>query len=844
MPPPPTGAASGTGAGVPFTIGSKEELDILRDISSELRNIVDLDSKAAKAALAGANVEREILNNAEHKSKFSEEELEARLKISDVEQDILKTLTKGGKPALEKLQNYIREKKVLDDILRAEKERLQRNKEIHGRIDAMAGKAGLGKLVEISNTIGELWRKHPIVLGFTLLVELTKMLVDTFDELDKGAFKFRQEMGVTRDNARESTKFIQESAISMARLGVTAEIAADAAVAFHRTTYGLQPTVNELGKSFALIQAQLGISSATTAEFTRNLAMAGRSTQLMQKDTMLFAFALAGAAQVPVKDVMEDVSNYSKNFYQFIRRGSLELIKAAVEARRMGTSLQNVGQSSKGLLDFTTSIESEMQASVLLGESMNLTRLRTLAYEGDTLGVVKEQLRLIEKHNLLKRDPITMAASAKALNLTEEAMAKMAQASEEQRNIQRAIAKDPALREQQRKLKEMQAATADTAKNYAKIAATQLTMEGNQTRINNISNSWREIKMQLAKVFLPVIEGILKFIADNLKSVLGVSTAVYVTWKMMTGWVMKISKGWGLTTTGMRAFGLYTRQAGWYISQLVKSLGPVFSNIGTMIRGIFTGVGARLMPFLRSIGPWIVRGLASIGPWLASFFSGLGTSIVAFFTTTVAGAAAAIVAAFAAGFGVGMLLDKLKPIQAAAQWVWLLLFKIWDGIVSVSEAIWKTLVGAFDKAWNGIKDWLGFSPSKLGLTIVEGLKAVGSMLFNALVSPFKMAWEYIKNMPLIGGVFKKLMPDTLAVTPEVAARGGAAGVPSGFAGQPMGGLSNKEVIDKLNEVVVSLDKMRDDFAAGKLRATVNIDAMKVDSALGRSLEFRGIEGSR
>ena len=51
----------------------------------------------------------------------------------------------------------------------------------------------------------------------------------------------------------------------------------------------------------------------------------------------------------------------------------------------------------------------------------------------------------------------------------------------------------------------------------------------------------------------------------------------------------------------------------------------------------------------------------------------------------------------------------------------------------------------FSSAWDSIKDWLGFSPSVLGLSIVKGIVSVGDDLVSAITSPFTKAFELIKS---------------------------------------------------------------------------------------------------
>ena len=68
-----------------------------------------------------------------------------------------------------------------------------------------------------------------------------------------------------------------------------------------------------------------------------------------------------------------------------------------------------VASVTESLLDFETSIEKSMEASMLLGRSINTDRARMLAIQGDQAGMMKEILKQVggeaefNKMNVLQR---------------------------------------------------------------------------------------------------------------------------------------------------------------------------------------------------------------------------------------------------------------------------------------------------------------------------------------------------------------------------------------------------------------------------------------------------------
>ena len=82
---------------------------------------------------------------------------------------------------------------------------------------------------------------------------------------------------------------------------------------------------------------------------------------------------------------------------------------AGTAARKLGLDMSAVASVTESLLDFETSIEKSMEASMLLGRSINTDRARMLAIQGDQAGMMKEILKQVggeaefNKMNVLQR---------------------------------------------------------------------------------------------------------------------------------------------------------------------------------------------------------------------------------------------------------------------------------------------------------------------------------------------------------------------------------------------------------------------------------------------------------
>jgi len=127
------------------------------------------------------------------------------------------------------------------------------------------------------------------------------------------------------------------------------------------------------------------------------------------------------------KDVIKDIADNTKLFAEFAKDGGQNIGLAAVEAKRLGLSLDTVASISDSLLDFQTSIEAELQASLLIGRQLNLNKARELALSGDLAGVQREIVKQIgSEAELNKLNVIQRRKLATALGITVAQLNKLA----------------------------------------------------------------------------------------------------------------------------------------------------------------------------------------------------------------------------------------------------------------------------------------------------------------------------------------------------------------------------------------------------------------------------------
>jgi len=212
-----------------------------------------------------------------------------------------------------------------------------------------------------------------------------------------------------------------QSAITETRkeLGVSAEQAASITVqnkALAQVAKGFGLTVEDISQAQASIRQDLGASVQESINLSLNFARTAAATGLtasqltktlsimesvssQSRDALLNQLrtnaALAGSAGVAPALVMQDLADNAQFFAKFAKDGGMNILNASIAARKLGLELGAVESISESLLNFESSIENQLQASLLLGRQINLDKARQLAITGDQEGVMREILKQV-----------------------------------------------------------------------------------------------------------------------------------------------------------------------------------------------------------------------------------------------------------------------------------------------------------------------------------------------------------------------------------------------------------------------------------------------------------------
>ena len=843
-----------------------ELLNLHKMLQEALKDEYDLTNKTLAVTKGLNSIQSKIVNEIKKEDKLKSESLKKSLELKKVQDQIL-SLVKAQQSNRAAHLNY--EAEIVEHMKKAKKLAIEKDaldKSIASRAYMQAlglqalNKIGFEETIKFAQSLNEAFSTGG---GFAVFGKLLLFAVDVFNKMDEAAAKFRMEMGITREYTKSIDENARDIAFNLAHVGVSAEIAYTATLGLSKAMFSTMTASKSLVTDVALISAQLGVSAEVSSEFMKNMGLVGRDTAASKADMTFFTAKLTEAAGVPLKDIMEDVSNATRESYQFISRSGLSLIKASVEAKRMGTSLKDAVKTSGALLNFTQNVKDEMEASVLLGKGLNLQKARELAYNRDIKGLNNEILKLMHDANFEQLDPFQQDAVARALGKSAGELAQMAQAERERAGWERST--DPVVQSQLAAYKEMMNATESIAKDLGQNARHQLMIKQNQAAIASITQSWQAILQRIGEGVLPFIEFTLRMIAigvgwinTGIGKVNAAATSLNKTFGQFTKIVMGAVVAVGLLV-GARGLG---RLATWATGGLGKGIQNLFGGIAKGVgkfgganvlkgaAGLFV-VAAALIPFAFAMKmlegvSWKTVGVMAVGMLVlvaavaalgAIMMSGVGTVAI------LAGAAALLI------LGVAMI-----PFAAAA---WIAskalqnladvpLFKIALGLSALGIASTLIVAGglALGMASPGIIAFsialrlLAGPAERVGKAMVDlgaGLKSTVEAMAQLQNLSFVGTVLQIRNLSKAVVELSKAINDMPDIKVEklkslMLPSAGAAG-----AGEKKG----ESTGDILSAIKEGIDGLRNDMKNGSLTANVYIDSQKLDSLMGRRLAYTG-----
>ena len=439
----------------------------------------------------GILVQKDFVKGAERDVELQKQATEAAQERLDQQNDILSGLhaeLEATEEILKKARNdrweYI--KKTLDSIVPRSKE-----------------------LIE---TFGDL-AAGPL----SAVVTLVRLAFDLFKKLDAAAEDFRRTTGLTINQTKELRKNAESLNRQYQDMGVSIEAAYKAAEQLVDAFGGLEVTSADSMRTVSLMAANLGVAEKDAAGVLVTFQGIGGVSEKAANNMIKMGAAITKGTPVSFAKVMNDIAQASDDVYFLLGNTPAVLVKSAIQARALGVSISALASMSKKLLDFQTSINNEMEASALIGRSINFQRARQLAFDGKLADSAKEVLRVVkEAGDWNKMSVFQREALAKASGMELKDLNKMVALDRIRNSSSAAGARLKQLDAQVKLMDDLNKSTEDSLVAQAEEELQQRQMQGVMT---DLSNMMKSIFLQLSTILMPIVKVLMTLIIPALKTI-------------------------------------------------------------------------------------------------------------------------------------------------------------------------------------------------------------------------------------------------------------------------------------------------------------------------------------
>ena len=420
---------------------SKKQLEQVQERIKKQQTL----TKAAAEELAGANAnidrrttayknlseaKKAAINYLKEEDTQTQALLDKTQQRIDQETRINKLLGLGGaviggiQTALDKMGfGGLSEKLGLDEVKKKMREVAEEIESAGGNTDSFSNKfkvLKVGVKEAGKNLVENL--KDPLTASVFLVTKFTEALAST----DKMA----------GDTAKSFNMSYQDALKLNHELNTTANLTLDAAV----NTKGLNESLIAVGQSlgsnaklnekdlvtFTKLREQAGFTNDELIGIQKLSLVNGKTLEDNTSEILGSAKAYASQNKLIVneKEILKEVNKASASLKLSLGGSTAALAESAVKAKQFGLSLEQAGDMAQSLLNFESSISSELEAELLTGKDLNFEKARLLALNGKTADAAAEIAKQLgTSADFGKMNVVQQEALAKAAGMTRDQLA-------------------------------------------------------------------------------------------------------------------------------------------------------------------------------------------------------------------------------------------------------------------------------------------------------------------------------------------------------------------------------------------------------------------------------------
>jgi hypothetical protein len=332
-------------------------------------------------------------------------------------------------------------------------------------------------------------------------------LVSAIQTLDEDTGQLAKNFGISYAAAAGVSNELNTAANASYLLNVNTQGLTEAFIELNNQFGTFAQVSTEALTTFTRLTKEAGLSTEAASMLFRTTILTGKEVEATTQEFLGEASALAATNGIALnqKQILEAIKDVSQATLLSFGGQADKLAEAIVQAKLLGVNLGQVEDIAQSLLQFESSISSELEAELLTGKQLNLERARLAAINNDLATVASEiakqvgtaaeftAMNVIQQEALAKSVGLTREDLAKSL-IEREALAKLSgvegKTAQERFNT---LVKEVGLEEAKKRLGDEQ-------------LANQLAGQSVQERFTAALSKLQEIFVSIAEPLMPVLD--------------------------------------------------------------------------------------------------------------------------------------------------------------------------------------------------------------------------------------------------------------------------------------------------------------------------------------------------
>ena len=265
----------------------------------------------------------------------------------------------------------------------------------------------------------------PVIIILAAIAAAAMLVKAAFD-YDKETTKIARDLGLAKKEAHHLQDEVE--GISMKEPLATTHELLEATLELSKGFGGIAGINEQMIRDQAKLVKFMGMSNEQATIFQRISANNGQTAREMQGDVAasVESFNDATGAAVPLGKVMQGIADTSLVVRQNFKGGIKEIAQAVAQAQLLGTTVDQLASSTRGMLDIESSLSAQYSAQVLTGKQLNLDAIRVAKLKGDEGAAQRLLLKDIEgMGDQIGKNVIMTEEIAKAYGMTADELTKI-----------------------------------------------------------------------------------------------------------------------------------------------------------------------------------------------------------------------------------------------------------------------------------------------------------------------------------------------------------------------------------------------------------------------------------